>query len=99
MKVAILTAAEIVEMNQMVCLEGGNQHLLYDVGKVESALHSTFYPGVYPFQHGGIARVAGAMSYYLANAHAFYDGNKRTALIASLVFMEANGWELLYPMN
>ena len=42
---------------------------------------------------------AGAMSYNLANAHAFYDGNKRTALIASLVFMEANGWELLYPMN
>ena len=99
MRVATLTAPEVVEMNRMVCLDGGNKHLIYDIGKVESALHSTFYPGGYPFQHGGIARMAGAMAYYLANAHEFYDGNKRTALIASLVFMEANGWELLYPMT
>src|SRR5690606_8483771 len=60
------------------------------------ALHSAFYPGSYPFEHGGIAGVAGAMCYYLVKAHAFFDGNKRTAAVASLVFMEQNGWDLLY---
>ena len=63
------------------------------------ALHSAFYPGVYPFQHGGIARVAGALCFYLTQAHAFYDGNKRTALIASLTSLDFNGWSIEYPLD
>ena len=53
------------------------------MGKVESALAAAFYPGDYPFQYGGIAKVAGAVCYFLTKAHAFFDGNKRTAGIAA----------------
>lgn len=94
-----ITADAVVEINRLVCADGGNRHHCYGIGKVESALHSAFYPGGYPFQHGGVARVAGALCFYLTQAHAFYDGNKRTALLASLTFLDLNGWDLKYPMN
>jgi death on curing protein len=35
--------------------------------------------------------IAAAYLFYLARNHPFADGNKRTALAASLVFLEANG--------
>ena len=94
-----ITADAVVEINRLICAEGGNRHQCYGIGKVESALHSAFYPGGYPFQHGGVARFAGALCFYLTQAHAFYDGNKRTALIASLAFLDVNGWDLKYPMD
>src|SRR5579862_7423257 len=83
----------------MVCREGGNPHILFDRGKVESALHSAFYPGVYPFVHGGVAGMAGALTFYLTQAHAFQDGNKRTAAITGSTFMSMNGWELQYVLD
>ncbi|MEI8027748.1 MAG: type II toxin-antitoxin system death-on-curing family toxin [Pseudomonadota bacterium] len=99
MIVHTLTADSVVEINQLICADGGNRHQCYGIGKVESALHSAFYPGDYPFQHGGVACLAGALCFYLTQAHAFYDGNKRTALIASLTFLDLNGWDLQYPMD
>lgn len=38
----------------------------------------------------------GALSFYLTQAHAFYDGNKRAALITSVTFLNLNGWDLEY---
>jgi death-on-curing protein len=35
--------------------------------------------------------IAAAYLFYLCRNHAFVDGNKRTALAACLVFLEANG--------
>ncbi len=35
--------------------------------------------------------IAAAYLFYLCRNHAFIDGNKRTALAASLVFLESNG--------
>jgi death-on-curing protein len=40
--------------------------------------------------------VAAAYLFYLCRNHPFADGNKRTALAAALVFLEANG-ELSHP--
>jgi death-on-curing protein len=99
MIVHTLTADSVVKINQLICADGGNRHQCYSIGKVESALHSAFYPGDYPFQHGGVACLAGATCFYLTQAHAFYDGNKRTALIASLTFLDLNGWDFIYPMD
>ena len=35
-----------------------------------------------------------AMACYLNQAHAFVDGNKRTAMTGALVFVNENGWTL-----
>ena len=36
---------------------------------------------------------------HLTQGHASYDGNKRTALIASLTLLDINGWSIEYPLD
>lgn len=41
--------------------------------------------------------MAAAYLFHIAMNHAFHDGNKRTAALATLIFLEVNGAELLPP--
>ena len=99
MQIKLIGAAQVVGINQRICRAGGNPVHCFGVGKVESALHSAFYPGTAPFQHGRLTTIAGALCYYLVQAHAFADGNKRTAVVASTAFMALNGLKLVYPID
>jgi len=96
--VGLPQASTIVRINKLVCGEGQNHHVL-DMNRIESALHSAFYPGSPPFVYGGIARLAGALCFYLTKGHAFQDGNKRTAVLTAITFMNEHGWELVYPLG
>jgi len=88
---------QVIETNKFLCEQGGNPFGVLDEGKIESALHSAFYPGSYPFQAGGIAKIAGVLCFYLVKAHAFMDGNKRVGALVARTFMNENGWDLKYP--
>jgi death-on-curing protein len=89
----------VVSANKRICEEHGSTHIYAQKGRVSSALSTAFYPGAPPFVHGGIASVAGALFFYIVKSHAFFDANKRTAVIASIAFMEINGWTLKYPIT
>jgi death-on-curing protein len=93
------TLESVVEVNQLVCSEGGNPHQCLDEGKIESAISSAFYPGTYPFSHGGLAKVAGALCFYLVKSHAFLDGNKRTGALVAITFLNMHGMDLEYPLD
>ena len=93
------TLEAVTEANKIVCEAGGNPHQYLDTGKIESAIASAFYPGSYPFAHGGLAKVAGALCFYLVKAHAFLDGNKRTGALTAITFLNMHGLDLEYPMN
>lgn len=71
-----------------LALFGGSPGLR-DEGLVESALGSAqnafFYGG------GDLFDVAAAYAFHIAQAQAFLDGNKRTAIGAALTFLEYNG--------
>lgn len=41
-----------------------------------------------------IFRLAASYAYGIARNHAFIDGNKRTALVVSLTFLDRNGWDV-----
>lgn len=97
MRVKIPTVDQIIATNKYICEEQGNPFNLLDQGKIESAIHTAFYPGSYPFSAGGIAKIAGALCFYLVQAHAFMDGNKRTGTLVAVTFMNINGWDLNYP--
>ena len=56
-------------------------------------------PASHRFSTAGIATVAGALCFYIVQAHAFADGNKRTAVVASTSFMALNGLKLSYPID
>lgn len=99
MRIQLLNTEHILHINQQVCSREKQASTCLDTGKVESALAAAFYPGSPPFQHGGVAAVAGALCYFLTKNHAFLDGNKRTAGIASAVFLDMNGYCLQYPID
>jgi len=93
------SAEQIIQTNKFICEQDGNPHHCYGIGKLESAVHSAFYPGAYPFAAGGIAKVAGVLCFYIVQTHAFMDGNKRTGALAAITFLNQNGLDLKYPIN
>jgi death-on-curing family protein len=99
MEVKLLSLEDILKINQAVCISVKQKSVCMDSRKIESALGAAFYPGDYPFQYGGLSKVAGALCYFLIKAHAFMDANKRTAALGSTLFMELNGYSLVYPLK
>lgn len=98
-----------LELDEVLCIharslaEHGGRDGVRDLGLVESALASAknilFYAG------GDWFDVAAGYAFHLAEAQAFIDGNKRTAVVAALVFLAKNGiyatpatWELYNAM-
>ncbi len=95
----IPTADAVIAVNKYICEQGGNPHHCNDLGKVESAISTAFYPGTYPFAHGGLSKVAGALCFYLVKSHAFTDGNKRTGALVAITFLNQHGMDLSYPLD
>jgi death-on-curing protein len=74
-----------------------------EAGLVESALASA--RNTCNYGHGALFDVAATYAFHLAESHAFLDGNKRTGVVAALVFLARNGvyaappkWELYLAM-
>jgi death-on-curing protein len=44
-----------------------------------------------------IFRLAASYAFGIARNHAFVDGNKRTAMVVSLAFLDLNGWDIIAP--
>jgi death-on-curing protein len=63
-----------------------------DRGLVESALASA--RNTYLYGRGDLFDIAATYAYHLAEAQAFLDGNKRTAIAAALTFLQGNGVRL-----
>jgi death-on-curing protein len=64
--------------------EGVRDHHL-----IESALGAAMNTCYYG--NGDLFDIAASYAYHLAQAQAFLDGNKRTAVVTALVFLEING--------
>lgn len=60
-----------------------------DRGALESAVFSP--QNVHFYMGGDLHDIAAAYVFHIAEAQAFIDGNKRTAISAALVFLESNG--------
>lgn len=99
MKIHTIDVEFVIRANKEVCSLNRQNHICAHPEKIESALHSAFYPGSAPFVHGGVVDIGAAIFFYLIKAHAFFDGNKRTALIAATTFIGLNGWNLKYPIS
>jgi death-on-curing protein len=84
-----LTPAIIEQLHaDSLALFGGSAGVR-DRGLIESALASA--RNTYLYGHGDLFDIAATYAFHLAEAQAYLDGNKRTAVAAALTFLKGNG--------
>jgi death-on-curing protein len=90
--VIFLHKGEIIALHARVIEEHGGSPELRD----EGALESTLVAAQNRFHYEGADAIAcaAAYAYHLSKAHAFLDGNKRIAAVATEVFLIVNNVEL-----
>lgn len=85
--------AVLMAVHEMQLAEHGGGAGLRDAALLESALARPL--NLASYGEPGAAALAAAYGYGIARNHAFIDGNKRTALVASELFLKLNGWQLV----
>lgn len=92
-----LNLAEVLEIHQDQVARYGGAPGIRDAGLLKSALGmpATTYRG--QFLHSDICEMAAAHLFHLVINHPFVDGNRRVGLVAALVFLLLNGYELNAP--
>jgi death on curing protein len=84
----------VIEHNRLELAETGERHLVRDLGLLESALARP--RNFYCFGEEDIIILAVALMAGIARAHAFEQGNKRTAFGALRLFLRANGYDTTF---
>ncbi|MEX0597106.1 MAG: type II toxin-antitoxin system death-on-curing family toxin [Candidatus Paceibacterota bacterium] len=72
---------------------GGKQGIR-DEGLLESALAQPKASFSGEYVHSNIFEMAAAYGFHICKNHPFFDGNKRTALVAIYTFLYVNGYRL-----
>jgi death-on-curing protein len=88
-----LNKQDIIYINEWVLQQQEVQSQLLNEGILESALmrpQTAFY-----YQNADIITQGALLIAGIALAHAFLDGNKRTALIAGYDFFKVNGYQII----
>lgn len=81
-----------VEINRSLVAMTGERHFLRDLGLLESALARP--RNAFAYGEGDIVVLAVRLMAGIAQAHAFEQGNKRTAFVAMVQFLIMNGHDL-----
>ena len=89
---AWLPIEAVIEHNRFEVEETGERHFLRDRGLLESALARP--KNFFAFGEEDIVVLAVALMAGIARAHAFEQGNKRTAFEAMWHFLRLNGYNL-----
>jgi death-on-curing protein len=86
-----LDLEDVLELHALQLARYGGAAGVRDRGLLESAVAQaqTTFDGI--FVHGELFGMAAAYLFHIVQNHPFVDGNKRTGLLAALVFLELNG--------
>lgn len=79
-----------IEMHERELTRYGGLSGVRDEGLLDSALNRPRQ--LFIFGNPSIPELAAAYAFGIAKNHPFFDGNKRCALMASLFFLESNGF-------
>jgi len=81
----------IIQHNRLELAETGERHFVRDLGLLENALARP--RNFFGFGEEDVVALAVALMAGIARAHAFEQGNKRTAFAAMRLFLRANGYD------
>jgi death-on-curing protein len=84
-----LTIDEVIVLHEISLDEHGGAEGIRDRGAFESAVTQPLND--YWYGNADLFGIAAAYAFHIAEAQAFLDGNKRTAMAAGLAFLELNG--------
>ena len=84
-----VTWEEVLVIHRKSIERYGGTHGIRDENLVRSALGAAMNDFYYA--QADVAGIAAAYAFHIAQAQAFLDGNKRTAIGSALVFLERNG--------
>ncbi|MGL3606455.1 type II toxin-antitoxin system death-on-curing family toxin [Rhizobium sp. G187] len=88
-----LTTAEIVAINRRLLQGSPENHFLRNLAALESAAYRPRFHAEYSAQTS-ISWLACCLIQAIGKAHAFEQGNKRTAWVAGRYFIAINGYRL-----
>jgi death-on-curing protein len=94
-----LTKDEVINMHRLLIKETGGSHGIRDEGLLDSSLSAPFQTFEGEDIYKTVKSKAAKLGYFLVNNHPFVDGNKRTGILATLVFLEINGVEVTSTDN
>ena len=86
-----LSVERIKQIHHLMIEETGGMDGVRDEGLLESAVNAPFQTFDDVPLYKTIEAKAARLGYSLINNHAFLDGNKRTGMMAMLLFLELNG--------
>jgi len=92
--IQFLTLSEVLLILEDQIRNYGGKYGVIDINLLSSALYmpESSFDGKY--LHKTIPAMAAAYTFHICQNHPFIDGNKRTALASSLVFLDINGYAL-----
>jgi death-on-curing protein len=86
----------VLAMHSEQLAEHGGSDGIRDETLLDSALAKPLNVLAYA-DEPDIFRLAASYAFGIARNHAFVDGNKRTALVVSITFLDRNGWDIVAP--
>lgn len=92
-----LTVAEVLGIHREQLDAYGGIHGIRDQTLLESAVMTPQASFGGEYLHSDIFEMAAAYAFHIAENQPFLDGNKRTALVSGLAFLDLNGIVIIDP--
>ncbi len=86
-------------LHDMELASHGGSSGMRDAGMLESALMRPRNLWAYAETPPTLTRLGAAYAFGISSNHPFVDGNKRTALVVSFVFLDTNGLIVMAPQE
>jgi len=90
MDITFLTVGDVLHIHRDQVSRYGGTGGLRDIGLLEAAVAAPAAGTREGYLHDTIASMAGAYLFHTVRNHPFVDGNKRTGVVAALVFLDMN---------
>ena len=87
-----LRSEDVEKLHTMAVHRFGGSKGLRDSNAYESAVNQP--KNIFYYEQGDLFDMAAAYCFHIAQAQAFFDGNKRTGAAAAIVFLDANAYPI-----
>ena len=94
-----LSVEDVIQIHDEQIAAYGGGAGVRDQGLLESAVAMPRASFGEAYLHENLAHMAAAYAFHIAQNQPFLDGNKRTGLVAALVFLDLNGITVLDPQE